>query len=56
MGGAIDPNAIPLPSGWSVFAKGYLLRAVGLARYALTHVRSCLVPFDGLELRNAIAR
>ena len=40
MGGAIDPNAIPLPSGWSVFAKGYLLRAVGLARYALTHVRS----------------
>ena len=26
MGGAIDPNAIPLPSGWSVFAKDYLLR------------------------------
>lgn len=40
MGGAIDPSAIPLPSGWSVFAKGHLLRAVGPARYALTHVRS----------------
>ncbi len=56
MGGAIDPNAIPLPSGWFVFAKGCLLRAVGLAHYALTHVRSWCAdsPIARLRLKGRV--